>query len=366
VIVFAADLHLSPLIWQDMPGLYGDAYTALGEIVEYCIKNKPVALILGGDIFDRTRPDSQSVDVFLSAMQLMADNNILVYAIQGQHERADPPWARVSKRVRCSVESPFVTVTDGDVDITIGGLDNMPMTQLQTALASMKPVPDILVLHQMAKEVMPIDGAWDFDMEWVPKDVKLVLAGDYHIPTVPPELGRLVYAGSTHMRSLDELGPHSFITVAPLIKKKSAKSKTSVWTGAFDVQRVPFHGRTVIQLRVMTPEDLTAALDTLDKAAVVKDDKLVYMKYSPAVQDALQRISDVCKAKGLFLRTKSMSVGTEVVADVPQIGEATLEACLSRMVNRVTDPALFSFVLSLLQAQEPRAALDAAKKQLNI
>ncbi len=100
MIAFVADMHLTPLTWNDYPGMRGDAYFAWDQIVSWCIDNKPLALILGGDVFNRIRPDAESVIRFQEGISKLQEAGVAVLAIQGQHDRSDPPWTQVSSRVQ--------------------------------------------------------------------------------------------------------------------------------------------------------------------------------------------------------------------------------------------------------------------------
>lgn len=373
MIVFAADLHLTPHIWQDMSALAGDAYSAFKQIVDYCVANEASALVLGGDIFDKSKPDSMSVATFIDGMTILAQAQIPVFTVQGQHEQADPPWARLSKHVQCIGDGRPVTIDDAGVAVTLRGFDNGPVDTLQQAMKKLKPVPDILVVHQLAKQLVPFEGAWNFDADWVPKGVKLILGGDYHIRSSE---GRLHYPGSTHMRNVSEIGDHFILQVTSetkITQKGRGKKKTeeSKLTG-FAVAPVKLRTRKVVQLCMSSPEARDQLLPTITPIQAVEgeavDDALpplVYLLYDSQIKDALSRVAAVCKERGYFLRTRTLSGGTEVVEGVPQLGSVTLEECLAGVVDRNKEPDFFNFVLSLLTS-DIRAALDALKAKFNL
>lgn len=373
MIVFAADLHLTPLIWQNMSALTYDAYRAFQQIVDYCVQEKASTLIIGGDIFDKPKPDSLSVTTFVDGMRALEQAGTDVFAIQGQHERADPPWACLSDTVQCVGGGELIEIEDEGVTLTFRGYDNAPAEVMKQTVKGMDPVPDILVVHQLAKQMVPFEGSWDFDAKWAPKEVKLILAGDYHIKSNDK---KLYYPGSTHMRDATEIGEHYFITVKPVtetVTKGRGKKKTTEtkWAGKFDVGFERLIGRRTIELRVNHTDDVETALAALtnDAPATAAVDSelppLVYLKYNPQVEDALERVTAVCQEKGYFLRTKTTVGGTEVVEGVPQLGAVTLEECLSRVVDRDKEPEFFSFALSLLTS-DARTALDAVKAQFNL
>ena len=373
VIVFAADLHLAPLIWQDMASLSGDAYRAFMQIVQHCIDEKASALILGGDIFDKPRPDSQSVAVFMEEMARLAKAKIPVYAIQGQHERADPPWACLDDHVQCIGDGVMYEIEDDGATITLCGFDNTSAEQLKEAIATTDPAPDILIVHQLAKQLVPFEGAWDFDLKWVPKHTKLVLAGDYHIHA---HEGKLWYPGSTHMRNISERGAHCFMQIWPEMTEKSkgrGKKKKTVreWTEKFTIGTHPIRTRPVIECTINADSHIDEALATITGHTLhdhLDDDELqslVYLQYNPQIEDALSRVEAVCKKNNYFLRTKVTVGGTEIVDGVPQLGAVKLEECLSQAVNREQEPEFFSFMLGMLTGDH-KAVFASAKEQFGL
>lgn len=373
MIVFAADLHLNPLIWQDAAAITGDAYRAFSQVVDGCIDGKASALILGGDIFDKTRPDSGSVSAFMYEMSRLESNDIPVFAIQGQHEIADPPWACLHEYVQCIGDGEMFVIDDGGTKLSVRGYDNASADLMKQAMQEMDPAPDILVIHQLVKQLVPFEGAWDFDLKWVPKETKLVLAGDYHIHA---NEGKLWYPGSTHMRNISERGQHYYLQIEPELKattKGRGKSKKTVsaWSGKFEMGAPLITTRPVIECLINDETHTDAALamvtDYEPDPAVVDADlqPIVYLQYNPQVEGALARVEAACKEKGYHLRTKVTVGSAEVVEGVPQLGSVTLEECLARAVDREKEPEFFSFMLSLLTS-EPRPALDAMKKQLNL
>jgi len=363
MIVFAADLHMTPLVWVDQPEMRGDAYASFVQIVTYCLEHKASALILGGDIFNKTRPDSESVKLFEEGVALLAAEGVLVYFIQGQHDRAEPPWASsLTTLAQYIGDGKTAAIDIDDIPAVVCGYDCMPGHQLHATLEADKEAGkayNILLIHQLARSFIPFEGAWDFDMEWVSECVELVLAGDYHAPV---NKGKLWYSGSTHARNVTEFSQRSFITVG------------RHEDGTFDVQRVPLQVRTVIEVVIIVEDQLKTAIEALTKYMPSTDDMpgiiakpLVFARYNADIPLALSQLEDVCHEHGFILRTRAMAGGTEVVAQValPQ-GAVTLESCLAQVVNREEDEEFHSFVLALLKAEEPRDVLVATRAQLGV
>ena len=361
MIVFVADLHLAPLIWQDYPDLKNDAYYAWEQIVNYCLRERPSALVLGGDVWNRSRPDPDSVVRFVRSIDLLVSGGTEIHAIQGQHERSSPPWMSVHKSIKYFGDGRVVRIIDpGDVGtFTMQGFDCESAEGIKADMALVKKyAPDILVVHQLARQVLNIEGAWDFDEMWVPAEVKLILAGDYHEPVTS---GRLHYSGSTNMRNIDERTPRSFITVGK----------------NFKVTRHPLMQREVIEVLVLDEEQLKEAEAKIaeykhgEREAVI-DKPVVYARISADVPKVVERLTIACEGdqagKGhKFLKTKIVGGGTEVVEDIqlPE-GEITLETCLDQAIDREQDQELHSFVLALLRSKDPKAVCEETRASLNI
>lgn len=356
-----ADLHLTPTIWKDMPSLHGDSYAALDQIVDACILGgKQSALLLLGDIFDKPKPDSESVERFRQAMDKLRSHGVEVFVIQGQHEKATPPWAvalGAAKYVGDGV--PFVFNNgwtkgkkQGYQKVSIVGFDHSRGDDFVKRVKAVKKI-DIMLVHQMAKQAMDI--SWDFDLDWVKKGVKLVLAGDYHEYL---NTGRLCYPGATHMRKIDEVGPKYFLRINT--------------ADGLEVEPIPLAQRQVIEVRVLNDDQLTEAVATITDTDI-EDDKpegietpLVIARYSPNVKDAVARIEQACQGREFLLRLKSLTGDDETTETVLPQADVTLQACLDALVNREQDEELHDFVSALLRSPEPRTVLEETKQRLGI
>lgn len=362
-VVFVADLHLAPLTWQDQPEIRGDAYAAWLQLVEYCCSSGVKTLLIGGDIFDKARPDSESVEVFETGMDMLANYEILVYFIQGNHDRADPPWASALSPLAKYIGNGEVAMIDVDgTPCTVRGYDNMPAAQLKEhfeELCDLPENPDIVLIHQLEKTFVPFEGSWDFDMGWVPEGVRLVLGGDYHEPV---ESGRLWYSGSTYSTTISEFTPRSFLHI-----------HRNQHDGTFNVGRVPLQKRIVLERSVITDEHLAEAVKAIDE--LERDDQLpeciqlplVFIRCSTNVTDAVAALEDACARNNCALRLKVMAGGVEVVGEIAKpTGDVSLAGCMAQVINREEDEEFYSFALALLTSPSPGDVLTATKARLGV
>lgn len=205
--VFTADCHLSRLIWQRRPTLIGDSWAAFSALIGYCVQHQ-APLIIGGDLFDKAQPDSDSVVLFSREMQRMADARLPVYFTQGQHENARTPWAL------CHPWPQHVHGQTFEIPGVAGKFYGLDWQPLGAAASVLKAVPtDItwLVTHQVWLEHMGDHvTAPECSIADVPANVRCVLTGDYHvhqITTYPTPVGQqlLVSPGSLRPRNVSDV-----------------------------------------------------------------------------------------------------------------------------------------------------------------
>ena len=89
-LLFFADSHLTNTVWKHKPEISGDAYFAFEQIINFALKNKPDAVLCGGDIFDSSNPSDIEVKqlfnllVKLSSQNPNLDNSIPFMYIKGK------------------------------------------------------------------------------------------------------------------------------------------------------------------------------------------------------------------------------------------------------------------------------------------
>lgn len=352
MLVFAADLHLSPNTWAALPELCGDSYSSLRQIVDYCLKKKADALILGGDVFDRRNPDSASVAVFMDQMRKLRAASIPIFAIQGQHDRSDPPWTQIHGDLGIIQlgPQPFVGVPVGNKTYNIAGFDNTSAANVQETLKTIEGA-DIVVLHQSLKGVMGFADKWDLDEAWLHDNVKLGLVGDIHLPV---SSGRCYYPGSTHMCAIDEPIEKSFITVDAKLAVKRVKMDT----------------REVVDLMVETEDGLTAAIATIrhyKPKSKRYPRSIIYVRLAPDVPGAYDALKTACAEAEHFFMPATLKVSAEGEATQERSVAATsLESCLAQAVDPTEAADAYGFILRLLKAEKPADELIDIKKEMGV
>lgn len=242
LFAFTADCHLLPNAWINRREIRGDSYFSFKQIVNHClVRNIP--LVIGGDLFDSKRPDSESVAVFIHETRRMRDSHLPVYVVQGDHDITDPPWpVAISPDAVFHLHDQLVKLQD----VTLTGLDYQPRGQLQERLRGIPVEADILVMHQGWQEFQGIgttEGSLATD---IPQGI-YVLTGDYHAEKIYGTETQAVVAispGSTCMQALGEPAEKSFVEVRRCSD------------GRIEFKRVPLVTRMVRSFEIGSPEEL--------------------------------------------------------------------------------------------------------------
>jgi len=179
-----------------------DSLISFNQIRDLCLKHH-ADLVIGGDLFDRARPESEVVLRYQSVVNILVATGLKVYFIQGQHEKSTPPWAYVGENAFC-LDRKIYGVNDGKRDRSITGLDWRPAEDFNAIInVPEAPKTDIFVGHQVW--ISFHYGVAEADFATLHNNHQLLLVGDYHKPHHVGMLGCDAYStGSISMMSIDE------------------------------------------------------------------------------------------------------------------------------------------------------------------
>jgi DNA repair exonuclease SbcCD nuclease subunit len=344
--VFFSDAHLQMQAWKDMPGVKGDAFESLSQVVQFCVSSKVEALIDGGDLFDG-QPSAFDAYFLLNALEELKKANVKVYSIQGQHGRDRAlSWACIDPYVTNLESAGQIKLAGGKV--VVQGFDNSPSEELKAKLETVKPETNVLVLHQKASGVTPGMGS-DFDTEWVDCHIRLVLLGDYHraiewTKDCPPPLGpaKYVYNGSLCMQAVDEPPEKSFLLVNDDLTYK----------------RIPLVTRQFAQFSVQAPEQLEELLKQLK---TFPDNGMVFVRFDVRVKDVEETIRRA--RPNLNLKCRPLPL---VEVDTTKLlkDSVSVETCLATLVDREKQSELFAFTHQLINSKDVRGVLEEWRKRI--
>lgn len=303
IAVFTADNHLRPLTWAKHRDLYGDAYESFRQIVDYCCQAQ-LPLLLLGDLFDKARPDSLSVAHYLEQMDRLRDAGLPVYFVEGNHDRASPPWASLSSWAQ-SVDRRLFNING----VTFYGLSFTSGGQLAPSLQEIPAAANVLLAHQSWSELQGV-GVPDGSLSWLPRGMT-VLTGDYHVCvhiTCAAASGDpvSVYSpGSTSMQALNEPTQKFF----------------GILHDDLSVTSVPLVTRQVQRVTVDTQADFEAALAAVQVAQLPMDrpqdiaKPVLNVRFDDSIPEAYARlVAAAADRYHLFLEPQRKIV-TETVDD---------------------------------------------------
>lgn len=123
LILHAADLHLGKTLHER--DLSPDQEAMLERLLELLVEHRPAALLLAGDLYDRSIPPPEAVRLFDSFLSraVGADPGLVVVAIPGNHDSAarlsfgNQIMSRAGLHIRTEAElcvDPVIVERDGD------------------------------------------------------------------------------------------------------------------------------------------------------------------------------------------------------------------------------------------------------------
>ena len=320
-------------------------------------------MLLGGDLFQSTHPHAEDVKFFRAQMQLMKDAGLPVYYVQGQHDFSDPPWPDALCDALTWVNNKAFTIEPG---INIFALDHMKPAQLEETLKNVPTNCNVVMLHQLARQVFPLEGTWDFDVAWLPEHVKVAIMGDYHQP-VEFKWGQNnvgFYTGSMHVQSIDEPKEKSFV-MAGLTN-----------SGAFQYQRIPLITRAYFNYPINSEGELDALvrwLNAYDVAAEAKargilwdaiKQPVVEVPHLTSIKDVKTRLEAASGGKVcLWLKPFNVEIQQGPITVSEAGTRASLESSLKNFVEQGSPD--YDFILELL-SQPSELVFDRWRQRLGI
>jgi hypothetical protein len=213
LFVFCADLHLVDGAWSSRPAIYGDSYYSFEQIVDYCIEHK-LPMIMGGDILEKKQNLARPIAKLCAGLSRMQVAEVPVYYIQGNHEYdRNAPWLSVHEWPIHIHKMPWLIR-----GAKVYGLDWLPRGEIQEAFKQVPADTEILITHQVWKDLMGNVGRPECELVDV-HHAQTVLAGDFHMTKIVNSTNAqgqtitMLSPGSTCMQDIGEVPEKSFFVV---------------------------------------------------------------------------------------------------------------------------------------------------------
>jgi predicted phosphodiesterase len=202
--LIASDLHIRNYdrIWARHPNLVGDTRFALQQILDIAAQYEGLRyVLLAGDICDGKLHRSDALSALTSFISGCLRRQHVLF-VQGDHEYADPPLlSSLFNQPARVMHASGHTFQLGD--LTLYGLDYVPLGEASTQLAKIPPV-DIVLTHQKWRDFLGKFG--DCQFSDIPAGhCKLLITGDFHVSAVRRVGAMTVLSpGSVCMQDLGE------------------------------------------------------------------------------------------------------------------------------------------------------------------
>jgi DNA repair exonuclease SbcCD nuclease subunit len=363
IFIDASDWHVDLHAWADRKEISGDSLVSLQQIVTYAIVvGKPI--IAPGDLLNQKPNYAKLIRMLRYELDRLAEADVPLYFIQGQHELQELPWLCAVHDWPTWIHGTPVVLASGH---KVYGIDWQPRDKVAEALALVPEDTDILVMHQVVHEFMGGITVAEMSLAQVPH-AKMLLLGDYHEHKVLNSRGaqgqqlKVLSAGSTNMRKIDEPPDKRFFVVNADLGVKSVRLRT----------------RPVINEEILTEDMLEAFIQnirgqlkddtSLSKAPDAIAKPLLRVHYRDDIPHAYRRIADaVGDWAHLFTKiipaTREDEEAVEGEETYEEVEELGLIGCLPFMVNEAEEPDVFGLTYLLLNTDSPAAALATAREE---
>lgn len=350
IAIVTADNHLRPVTWNKHPELREDAYHAFEQVISLCLKHN-VPLIQLGDLFDRSYPDSLSVSVYMQQMLRLAEANLWMWYIEGNHDAATVAWASLA-------QNAFPATSFELSGIDFYGLDFVPAGRFEQALKCLPNGIDVLLTHQAWSDIQPI-GHTDGSFSMIPYGL-LLMTGDYHVTQRyegQAKDGGAITAysfGSTAMQKLNE-SPDKFVGLL--------YEDLSVELVQLDTRRFNF-------VELHTEEHLDSFIQQSQKAGVFDGSRgrpqdpriqrpILRVKYADNIPNAFNRLMAACgQLTHLFLEPQNSAV--DEIVDVVATPEGAFDTLVTAVKTLAADKSLVMLGAErLLRTTDRKAELES-------
>jgi hypothetical protein len=354
--VCLGDIHLDSIIWRRYRQIAMDAFVGFTSFIDTGIRlHLPIVIL--GDLFDSVDPDPELVRYFRREMDKCEAAGCPVFAIQGNHDKRPIPWY-------CALHTWPRHVGDGR-PLMIGGLmvrgyDYAPFASIKESLEDLGRAdskPQVLFLHQAARQALDIEGAWNCDLEWVPKEVPLIMMGDIHTQTEyrVRENQMAYYTGPSHARDISQIGPKTCCLVHQDLS----------------VVRLPITYREIKKFLILTPDDLPLVRKWLEfvlsTPQVLKP--VAWIHYAGASHPECMRLAiEHDEVAITVLEPAKEGSQTKGEADTPvmTVGELlSKESLVAKLADPEKEPEVYSLVLELTKTQNVNEAITAARERFH-
>lgn len=333
-----SDVHLQPRVWARYPEMRYDTYAAFNQCIQLA-NDADVPIICLGDLFDKARPDAESVDCFTRGVDRLKHDFMF---IDGNHDASDPPWPVVLARKARLLHNVWVDLQG----VKIRGVSFQKADKLAATVAEVHESEyDVICMHQAWDELQGIGRTGGSIVEVVPPG-KLLLTGDYHkrLTMQLPTTGGVITVhspGSTCMQAIDE-SEHKLVTM--LVKEETPTGRE------VKLVDIPLLSRPCNRVKVANEEEFAQLLLKYPGAS---PKPILHVTYPDGIENAFTRMVSMLGNKAyLFIKClPAAEMDAVQVPSVPAGARITLQDAVNTLLKEPDDITLANALLQTIQAE---------------
>lgn len=350
----ASDLHLR--------SRRGDEQFAFKQIVDAALRHKVRYVCLAGDNLDKQSNRAETIAFLRTQFDRLADADVAVLFIQGQHDFDDPPWLSAFPGT-CHLHRTAKTF-DG---IGLYGIDWQPHGRLQEELAEVPPESQFLVCHQVWADWMGEIACPQGSFAQVPGHVQFLHSGDLHQWKLEQRKNAdgakmtVLSTGATCQQKVDEPEEHYYGLVFSngTIERKKLKSRVfvrpSVITMSNDLDALMGNVEDILTAARQKAADLDLPQDMLRP--------VMRVTYAASVSDTVRRVEKVVGDRAILSFRELVpeeKTAAYAKAKASQSGEAvTPLSALKDELSKDDEPEAYALCELLLSATDKDKAFAA-------
>ena len=243
-IYHLADLHFGKSIYGT--SMLDDQRFWAKQFLTCCSDDKPDAVVIAGDVYDRSAPSGDAVELLDYFLTELAEMDIPVFMIAGNHDyiRKDSLYRtfRWAENVCFFREEKVTSVKDPVCDVTVYGFSFLHQEIEREVLFGVVPEETeglhILLAHGGDERHVPVNyrslSAAGFDY---------VALGHIHRPNMPAR-DQIRFSGALEPLDRNDTGPHGYV-------------EGQIIRGRLRTRFVPFACRSYLDLAVNLDEETT-------------------------------------------------------------------------------------------------------------
>jgi predicted phosphodiesterase len=378
IAIACADLHLDENAWKDRSEIHGDSMWSLKWICDLA-QERRLPVIMAGDVLDK---QLNNAAVTRSVRYNLAKVGRTIMYVQGQHDMQPLPWLSSLNDENTSwldFDCRTMKRPSSIPGVGIWGIDWTPANKIQDRLNEIPKDTDILVMHQVTKDLMKELRElkhWELQASQIPH-ARLLILGDFHRTRIVKTKGAtgqdltIISPGSTNMRSIDE-PPDKYVFLInrhleyekvriPTRPKLEFTIKDEVDFNYFvGIAAVQLEGARKQALKDGVPEHISKPLQLVKFNSSIP---YVYRRITEAVGDYGHLFTDVIGSTENPDETPEDESEVVMSQGIKEFGPS---ACLHLCVDKEKDPKAYNLLSRVLEEKDYMAVLmEERSKYIN-